>query len=173
MALRKSTQASLRAAALGALSASAVVPVVAEHVITTAANIAVNDVIEMLAWPAGHRIAGLHVFCDRIDSNGTPTWAADVGVLTGEWLQNTVGNDGTTARTCDQTFGAGLTTFGRNAGGDRVDLMTKAGALMAASNVDRSIGLKVTGTAATAVAGAKLGMIASFYPVPVGMASGS
>lgn len=171
MALRKSVQADCRAPAVGSVNGVSAVPSRGEYVVVSAAKLAVNDVVEMIPWPAGHRLVQLFAYGDQADSNGAPTFAVDVGILTGEWGQNTVDNDGTTARTCNQLFGAGLTTIGRAA--HRVDVTTAAGMNTAASNKDRSIGFKVTGTTATAVVGAKLGMVAVFDPVPVGMASGS
>jgi len=172
MALRKSSQAAKRAPAVGALVAAMGLTVIAEHTIV-AGQFALNDVIEMLAIPAGHAVTGLKIVTDRIDSNGAPTLALDIGVMTGEWLQNTVDNDGTTARTVGTEYGSALTTVGRAAGGSVVTLDTVAGLQLAASNKDRSLGIKVQAAAATLVAGAKIRLIAHFVPVPIGMASGS
>lgn len=170
MALRKSTQSNNRAAAVGGDSAADSVVAVAEHVVVAGA-FALNDVVEMLAIPAGHVPTSLKVVSDQIDSNGAPTLTLTFGVMTGEWLQATVGNDGVTARTVGTEFGNALTTVGRAA--SVVNLDTVTGLQLAASNVDRSLGIKVSAAAATLVAGAKIRLIAHFAPVPVGMASGS
>lgn len=165
MALRKSVQAAYGMQAPGALSASAPVGVAGQHV-TVAAQMALNDVIEMIPIPSGCIFHSLHIHFPDLDSGG-PTITVDVGVMTGKWLQNTVDNDGVTARTVGQEFGAALTT--PQAGGSLVATAAQMAAV-APSLSDRSLGIKVAAAATTPVVGAKITATAVFIPAPQGMA---
>lgn len=165
MALRKSTQAALRLNAVAAMQAAAVIPAFAVHTIV-AGQFAAADVLEMIAWPAGTVLHSLKAKVEDLDSNGSPTITLDFGVLTGEWLQNTVGNDGVTARACGNEFGNDLNVG--QAGGS-VDVAAALLLGMAPSPRDRSIGFKVETGAATLTAGAKIYVSAEFLPAPVGV----
>lgn len=164
MTLRKSTQAALRAQPYSADDAGSVIAIVGEHTVV-AGQFALNDTVEMLCLPAGCIPVGARIVTDQVDSNGAPTLSLDIGLMSGSWLDP----DGA-GRTVGQELAAGNTTA--RAGGV-ADLNTKTFLQLAASNVDRSIGLKVAAAAATLVAGAKIRLIVNAMPVPVGIASGS
>lgn len=167
MALRKSTQSGNRMAAPSALDAAHPVSVIAQHIIV-AAQFALNDVVEMIPWPAGTIPTSIKAKVEDLDSNGTPLVTLDFGVLTGQWLDTTVDNDGSTARTCGTEFGAALTT-GQAGGSVDVAAALILG-LAAEKQKDRSIGFKVAAAAATLTAGAKITVAASFVPSPTGQA---
>ena len=165
MALRTSLQAAMRMPAPGALNGSSPVCAFGQHT-TVAGAFALNDVVEMIPWPAGTIITSLKVKSEDLDSNGAPAVALDIGILTGAWLEKTVDNDGTTARTCGTEFAA-ASNIGQAGGGLDVGADKLLG--LAASSKDRSIGVKVQTAAATLVAGGKLTFAASFMPVPHGV----
>lgn len=167
MTLRKSNQSLARDNAPGALDASSPVVTLAQHVIV-AAQFAVNDVLEMIPWPAGTVPVRLTAKVEDLDSNGTPLVTLDFGVLTGSWLEDTVGNDGSTARTCGTDF-ATASTVGQAGGAIDVAANLLLG-LVPDKTLDRSIGFKVAAAAATLTAGAKITVCGVFAPAPVNMA---
>lgn len=168
MTFRQSTQAAQRAPAIAAQDGVSLVQCIGEYVVE--AGLANGDIIEMIAHPASHALSGTHVVANQVDSNGAPTLAFDVGYLSDDWLMLKKANG--SARTIGQEFGAGLTTIGRAAGGTNLDVTNAATKLADATTNDRSIGLKLTGGAATLVVGSKIRMYGTFTPVPVGMTSG-
>lgn len=164
MALRKSTQANMRVMAPNADEANDPLAVYAEHTIVAGA-FALNDVVEMIPWPAYTIPISLKIQSQDCDSNGTPLVSFDFGVLTGQYL-NALNDDLSTQRTCGQEFGAG-STIGRTGGTLDVapDLLLNA----TPKSVDQSIGFKIAAAAATLTAGAKIRFVAMFLPVPQGV----
>ncbi len=167
MALRKSTQAANRMPAPSARGASEAVVVFAEHT-TKAGEFAVNDVVEMIPWPAGTIPVSIKAKVADLDSNGAPTVTLDFGVMTGQWGA-ALNDDLSTARTCGTEFGAALTT---GQAGGAVEVAANLLLGLAPTATDRSIGLKVAAGAATLVAGAKIQIAAVFAPAPVGVTIG-
>ena len=102
-------------------------------------TLAVGDIIDFGLIPAFSTVTDLLIDSDDLDSNGSPTLAYDVGVLTG-----TPGD--TTGRTCGTEFFA-ATTASQAAGVTR--LAKGTGFRIAPVGYDRSIGIKITTAAAT------------------------
>lgn len=167
MPLRKSTQSANRMPAISALDASSPVAVFAEHTIVAGA-FALNDVVEMIPWPAGTIPFALKVHSADLDANGAPTLTMDIGVMTGLWGA-ALNDDLVTARTCGAEFAA-ASTIGQ--AGGALDVAANLLLGLAPVNYDRSIGIKVAAAAATLTAGAKIRMAATFVPSPVGVAIG-
>lgn len=114
------------------------------YVDLAAADIVLNNVIDLGVLPANHTVADAILIADDLDTNGAPTLALDVGVMSG------VPGDTTSVRTCGNEFFAAVSTA--QAGG--VARMTKKeGFLVLPSAADRSIGVKFQAAAATAAAG--------------------
>lgn len=108
-------------------------------------DLALNDIGEVGILPAGCLPVALLVDSDDLDSNGTPTIVASVGVL------NAAGTDlSTAAADGGAVWGSGLTVC--QAGG-QVQVLSKALSRVQASQSDRKIGVKFTTAAATAQAG--------------------
>ncbi len=164
MALRKSTQTAMRVPAASADGGAEVVPSYAEFT-TAAGKFALNDVIDMIPWPAGTIPAKISVLAADLDSNGTPTVTLDVGVLTGLYGAE-LNEDNTTARTCGTEFAA-ASNIGQAGGLLEVTADKFLG--LAVSSKDRSIGFRVAAAAATLTAGAKIRVMALFVPVPQGV----
>lgn len=109
-----------------------------------AADITLNDVIDIGILPANHTVADMVLIADDLDTNATPTVALDVGVMSG------TPGDTTSVRTCGNEFFAA--DVGARTGA--VSRMSKkAGFLVLPSTADRSIGVKFQAAAATAAAG--------------------
>ena len=110
-----------------------------------AADLDANDIGAVGILPAGCVPVAVYVDSDDLDTNGTPTIAASVGVL------NATGDDLSTA-TADggAAWGTGLTVA--QAGG-QVAVASKALARVQAAAADRLIGVKFTAAAATKAAG--------------------
>jgi hypothetical protein len=101
---------------------------------------ALNDIIDIGTLPANHVVSDMIIDTDDLDSNGTPLMAIDVGVLSG------TPGDVISARTMSNEFFAADTTI--RTGG--ISRMTKsAGFRVAATQADRSIGVKIQAAAAT------------------------
>ena len=127
---------------------------------------ALNDVIEMIPWPAGTIIQSLKVHAEDLDSNGSPAVTLDFGILTGQYLMAL--DDAGAARVCGTEFGAALTT---GQAGGAVDVTADKLLNRAPSQfLDRSIGFKIAAAPATLVVGAKIRVSAVFIPVPQGVA---
>lgn len=114
---------------------------------TTGSALAANDVIEMVVLPAGYVPVDAVLATEDLDSGGSPSITLDLGVISG------TAQAADNARTCsNEAFAA--STVGQ-AGG--VARPTKAAfALLAPTDADRGIGLKVAAAAATLVTGAKI-----------------
>lgn len=113
-----------------------------------AGQIVLNDVIDLGVLPAYHTVTDAVLIVSDLDSNGTPTIALDVGLMTG------TPGDTTSVRTVGNELFAADTTA-RTGGAAR---MTKAaGFQILATEADRSIGVKIQAAAATA-AGGRIGL---------------
>lgn len=122
---------------------------VLEGEFTVPAGLAAGDVIEMLFLPAGVSVVDVMLLADDLDSNGTPTLALDVGIVSG------MAGDDDPARTCGNEFFAADTTA--RAGG--VARMSRIGGFrVPRSDTRRGIGIKVATAAATLAVGGKLGL---------------
>lgn len=107
-------------------------------------DLSVGDIIEMGALPANATVVDMVLDSDDLDSNGTPTLALDVGLMSGAY------QDADDARTCGNEFYAADTTA--QAGG--ITRMSKqAGFRVAKTQADRGIGVKIETAAATFQAG--------------------
>ena len=110
----------------------------------TAGQIALNNIIDLGILPANHTVSDAILIVGDLDTNGTPTIALDVGIMSG------TPGDIISARTCGNEFYAADTTA--RAGG--VARMSKlAGFTILPTEADRSIGVKIQAAAATAAAG--------------------
>lgn len=143
MALRQSVQV---AAKKPAISANGFEPITLVGDYTTVAGLALNDVIEMVNLPAGYVPVDAVLASEDLDS-GVATITLDLGLISG------TAGAADDARTCgNEAFAA--STVGQ-AGG--IATPTKAAfALIAPTDADRGMGLKVAAAAATLVVGAKL-----------------
>jgi hypothetical protein len=109
-----------------------------------AADVVLNDVIDLGILPGNHTVVDAILIADDIDTGAEPTVALDVGIMSG------VPGDETSVRTCGNEFFAADTTA--RAGG--VTRMSKKdGFLVKPTVADRSIGVKFQAAAATAAAG--------------------
>lgn len=132
-------------------------PAYAGHVVTQRFSMAVpttvanGDILELACIPPGCRPVDLVLDSDDLDT-GTPAMTLDVGVMSGEWGDDTAG------RTCGKEFFDAATTA--QAGG--VARPTLAGAYRVAGAAKaRSIGVKIVTKAATAAAG-EIGLTVSY-----------
>lgn len=111
----------------------------------TAAQIVLNNIFDLGVLPAGHKVVDAILIPDDLDSNGTPTIALDVGILTG-----TPGDDVSSSRVC----GAELFSADTGARTGTLARMSLAGGFrITPTESDRSIGLKIQAAPATAAAG--------------------
>lgn len=100
----------------------------------------VGDIIDLGPLPANYTVMDIFIDCDDLDSNGTPTLAFDVGIMSG------TPGDTVTARTCGKEF-FDASTVAQAGGVARTTLKTAF--RVAPVGYDRSIGLKITAAAAT------------------------
>lgn len=159
MALFKSKQIVAGRPAPTAFEAACPVVVVGEFV--TVAGLTAADVIEMVAFPANTVPVDVTVVTEDLDTGGSPAITFDVGLLSGEF-----GATGT--RTCGAEF-LSDSNIGQAGGMARANV--PAGFLLGHSNGDRSLGIKIEAAAATLATGKKIRMIATFAPVPYGIAA--
>jgi hypothetical protein len=110
--------------------------------------LAVGDIIDVGIIPANATVVDVVLDSDSLDSNGSPTLAYDVGVMSG-----TPG--GTTGRTCGAEFFSG-STLSRAGGVARTALATAF--RVAPAKTDVSVGVKITTAAATLPTTGKLGV---------------
>lgn len=106
------------------------------------AALAAGDIIEMLVLPADCVLVDAVLDADDLDSGASPTLAYDVGIMSGP-----VGLKDATRTVSNQIF-SGATT-GQAAGAARASARTAF--TIEPKGVDRSIGIKVSTAAATAV----------------------
>ncbi len=110
----------------------------------TAAQLVLNDIIDIGPLPAYHTVSDAMLIVDDLDTGGSPAVALDVGIMSG-----TVG-DTVSARTVGAELFSADTTA-RTGGMTRMSL--KTGVLIKPTEADRSIGVKIQAAAATAAAG--------------------
>lgn len=158
MALFQSKQVKAGVPALSPTEASCPVAIVGEFV--TVAGLTANDVIEMVAIPAGTVPIDVTIACEDLDSGGTPAIVLDVGVLSGNYGANDA------ARTCGAEF-INDTNIGQTGG--MASANVAAGLLLTPTLNDRSIGIKVQTAAATLATGKKIRVVALCAPAPVGI----
>lgn len=108
-----------------------------------AAGHSAGDIVELAPIPPDCTITDIIIDSDDLDSNGTPTIAFDVGVMSGQW-----GEEGT--RTCGAEFFSG-DNVGQAGGVSRPSLASAY--KVAGQATPRSIGVKWATAAATAAAG--------------------
>ena len=113
-----------------------------------AAQLTANQIVEMLALPAGCTPVDLIIDSDDIDTNAAPTVTIDVGLMSGEFGVNDSG------RTCGAEFLSGA-TVAQAGGGARPTI--KGAFRVEPSASDRSIGIKI-GTAPATAADGKIGL---------------
>lgn len=144
MALRQATQVVNKTPVI---SANGFEPIAIVGDFTVPATLPLNDVVEMVILPAGYVPIDAILATEDLDSGGAPAITLDLGLISG------VAGKADDARTCgNEAFAA--STVGQ-AGG--VARPTKANfALIAPTDADRGIGLKVAAAAATLVVGAKV-----------------
>jgi len=110
----------------------------------TAAQIVLNDIVDLGILPANHTVVDAILIPDDLDTNASPTVALDVGIMSG-----TPGDD-TSARTCGTELFAASTAA---QGGTPTRMSAKTGFTILPTANDRSIGVKFQAAAATAAAG--------------------
>lgn len=109
-----------------------------------AAALAVGDIIELAAIPAGCRVVDVIFDSDDLDTNGAPAMAFDVGIMSGGF------GDENPARTCGAEFFAASNVA---QAGTVARPTLKSAFRTTPSTIDRSIGIKCTTAAATFQAG--------------------
>lgn len=117
--------------------------VVQKGIVPLSAAVAANDIAEACVLPAGHVLCDSVFESDDLDTNGTPTVSWNIGLMSG-----TVGV-ADAARTVGTQL-ASASTLSRTGGMERLASRAALGILPV--DVDRSIGLKAAGAAATGVA---------------------
>lgn len=110
----------------------------------TAAQIVLNDIIDIGILPAYHTVSDAILCPDDLDTNGTPLISLDVGIMSG------TPGDSTSVRTCGAEIYSGSTSA-RTGAVDRASL--KSAFTILPTEADRSIGVKIAAAAATAAAG--------------------
>lgn len=130
-----------------------VVVVQATIIFPNGTNPAANDVIEMLTLPADHVPVDFDLVCDDFDSNGTPTIACKVGLLTGTPGDSSrvIGSVGT------ELLAAASTTLQAAAAVRHPISAAQAAAFrqIAPSTSDRSIAIGISAAAATNIAASR------------------
>lgn len=111
-------------------------------------DLTLNNIIEMGPLPAGCEFVDAILDTDDLDSNGAPAVTLDVGIMNGDF--GALLDDDGNARTCGAEILSAVTT-GQAGGVVRPTLKTAF--RIARSDVDRSIGLKISAASATAQAG--------------------
>lgn len=127
-------------------------------VLASGTNLAVNDVVELAILPADHvPIDFVLLAVSQIDSNATPTLAANIGLMTGSpgdasRIQTAVGTEGGAAVKFGSVAGS-LARAGQSNGTASaltlVQYATTFANIAPSFTADRSIGLAVTTAAAT------------------------
>jgi hypothetical protein len=132
---------------LPTISADGYEPIAIVGDFVTVAGMDADDVIEMAILPGGYVPLGMKLVCEDLDSNGTPTVTLDVGVVSG------TAGVADNARTCGNE--AVVESTVGQAGGVAVDNKA-AFSLLAVSESDRGIGVKLAAAAATLVVGSRI-----------------
>lgn len=150
MANFKSKQVASLKPAPSALDASALVQVIGEYVTKT--GDAINDIVEMVPWPAGTVPVDVIVDSGALGTSAT----LDVGVLSGKYLDSgarTMGNEFLAAGAA-----ASASVLRRN----------KVASALAIQATDKSLGIKFLG--ANPATGETIRFYALFAPNPGGVA---
>jgi hypothetical protein len=152
MAIRQSLQIAQKLPSISSPGYQ-IAPLVGDYVTQT--GLVATDIIDMVILPAGYVPVSYKLATEDCDSNGTPTITLDVGVMSG-----TPGSlDG--ARTCgNEALAANIVA---QAGGVVVENKA-AGLMIAPSDADRSIGVRLATGAATLVVGAKMRLLVEIRP---------
>lgn len=111
---------------------------------TLSANPTAGDILEIAVIPAGCRVIDIILDSDDLDSNGSPTIACDVGIMSGEF-----GSD-SNSRTCGAEFFS-ASNLAQAGGVSRATIKTAF--RTGVTDYDRSIGIKFTTAAATFASG--------------------
>lgn len=111
----------------------------------TAAQLALNNIFDVAILPAGHKVVDMVLIPDDLDTNGTPTIALDVGILTG-----TQGDDVSNTRVCGSEYFAADVSART---GTPSRMSARSAFLVQPVEFDRSIGVKIQAAPATAAAG--------------------
>jgi hypothetical protein len=111
---------------------------------TLSANPTAGDILEMAPLPSNLRVIDMVLDSDDLDTNGSPTIAMDVGIMSGNWGVN----DNT--RTCGAEFFSG-SNVGQAGTVARPTLKTAFRTTQTEN--DRSIGIKFTTASATFASG--------------------
>lgn len=156
MAFFQAKQVRLQKAIPTAMDGVCVVPIVGEFVIP--AGFANGDVVEMGGLPPGHIPVDAIFHWPDIDSNGTPTVTADIGLVTGQFGL-VLGS-----RDCGNQF-VGGSTVPRTGGVDRVN---KSLSTIEPTDTERGWGFKVTAAIATLATGGKVRAVLYAAPAPQG-----
>jgi len=129
------------------LSADGYEPTAINGTFIVPAGVAANDVIEMVALPAGY--VPLDVTLDTEDLDTATASSLNVGILSGDYgvVDNT--------RVCGAEFIA-ASTIGQTGGIARMAVM--GATRIAPTTNDRGVGIKVVAAAGTPVVGAKIGL---------------
>ena len=109
----------------------------------TAQNVT-GDIIDLGVLPAYCTVSDAVLIADDLDTNGTPTIALDVGIM------SSTPGDTSTSRTCGAEIFSGATTA--QAGGTARPTLATAFKIQP-TDADRSIGVKIATQSATAAAG--------------------
>lgn len=110
----------------------------------TAAQLVLNNIFDLGILPAYNRVVDMTLVPDDLDTNGTPLVALDVGLLDG------TPGDAVASRTCGaEFFSADISA--RTGVAARMSAAT--GFKVAATEADRSIGVKIQAAPATAALG--------------------
>lgn len=121
--------------------------------------LALNDIIEMVPFPAGYQLVDVIVDTPDLDTGGSPALALDVGVLSGEYRSNS-------AATMDASIIA-ASTVGQAGGIARASV---AGfSKIAVSDTDRAIGIKAQTGPATGATTGTVRLQATFRPAVNGL----
>lgn len=107
-------------------------------------QIVLNDIIDLGVLPAYHTVSDAVIVADDLDTNGTPTIALDVGIMSG------TPGDTVSARTCGNELFAASTAAQT---GVAARMTAATGFKILPTEADRSIGVKFQTGAATAAAG--------------------
>ena len=109
-----------------------------------AAQLVLNDIIELACLPAGCSLFGATLDSDDLDTGGSPAVSFDLGLMSGDW------GDPSQSRTVGAELFSG-TTVARAGGLDR-PVLASAWRIAPAAK-PRSIGLKIAAAPATAAGG--------------------
>lgn len=135
-------------------------PVVVPFSYTVSTALVVNDVIGLVKLPPHYVLKDSLVVFPDLDTNGTPTIITDLGV----YLDDSV--DGSIPTVVDQDALNAASTLGQTGGMERMD--ESAGVLLAPTDTDRLVCLKVTTAPATGATGVTIKGWVEYRPQQAG-----